>query len=369
MLQQCLEGVRVLDLSQYVPGPFATLILSDLGADVVKVEPPQGDPMAGFQPRDADGISPFYKQLNRNKTVVRLDLKGEEGKAAFTDMVAKADVVLESFRPGVLDRLGFGADRLREINPAIVHCALSGFGQNGPNRLRAGHDITYLALTGALAATGPAEAPAVPFPPAADHAGAVHAVIAILGALLRRQRTGEGGSLDVSLFESALHLSYLGLTLGRAGRLDREGDLLNGGAAFYRCYRCRDGRFAALGAIEPKFWQAFCTAVGRPDWIDRQAEPLPQTALAADVAEVFAARDLAEWEAVLGPVDCCFESVLEVERVPGHPHVVARGLIPAESPGDGAVDVLFPAFFDGAAPPPRRPLSGLNAQEILRKWS
>lgn len=369
MLQDCLEGVRVLDLSQYIPGPFATLLLADLGAEVVKIEPPHGDPMVSFGPRDPDGVSPFYKQLNRNKTVVHLDLKDAEGRDLFARMVAKADVVLESFRPGVLDRLGFGPDRLREINPRIVHCALSGFGQTGPNRLRAGHDMTYLALTGALAATGTAEAPAIPFPPIADHAGALHAVIGVLGALMRRQRTGQGGSLDMSLFEGALHLGYLAVTQGAMGGLKREGDMLNGGTAFYRCYRCRDGRFAALGAIEPKFWGLFCETVGRPDWIARQDEPMPQSDLIDQVAALFAEKDLAEWEALLGPVDCCFEPVLEPEQVPAHPHVRARGLIAPESQEDGARDILFPAYFDGQAPPPRRPMRPRSAAAVVDDWS
>lgn len=369
MLQDCLEGVRVLDLSQYIPGPFATLLLSDLGAEVIKIEPPHGDPMVSFGPRDDDGVSPFYKQLNRNKTVVRMDLKAEEGRALFAQMVAKADVVLESFRPGVLERLGFGPERLREINPGIVHCALSGFGQTGPYRLRAGHDMTYLALTGALAATGTDQGPAIPFPPVADHAGALHAVIGVLGALMRRQRTGKGGSLDISLFEGALHLSYLAVTLGQMGGLERERDLLNGGTAFYRCYRCRDGRFAALGAIEPKFWSLFCHTVGRPDWIDRQDEPIPQTALADEVAALFAEKDLSEWEALLGPVDCCFEAVLEPERVPHHPHVMERGFIAPESRNSRARDVLFPAYFDGQPPPQRRPLQEMDAAQVVQGWS
>lgn len=368
MLQDCLEGVRVLDLSQYIPGPFATLILADLGADVVKIEPPQGDPMVAFGPRDADGVSPFYKQVNRNKTVVRLDLKSTEGKAAFSRLVEGADVVLESFRPGVLDRLGFGPDRLRAIAPGLVHCALSGFGQDGPYRLRAGHDLTYMALSGCLAATGGAEAPAMPYPPLADHAGAMHAVMAVLGALLRRQRTGEGASLDVSLFESALHLGYLGLTLGGLGGVARETDLLNGGAAYYRCYRCADGRFAAIGAIEPKFWQAFCETVGRPDWVVRQGEPLPQTALIDEVATLFAGHDLAHWEALLGPVDCCFEPVLEAERVPDHPHVAARGLVAPPGDSGAARDVRFPAFWDGAPPPARRPLRQDTVEGVLARW-
>lgn len=369
MLQECLAGARVLDLSQYIPGPFATLLLADFGADVVKIEPPRGDPMRYFEPRDADGVSPLYKVVNRNKTVVRLDLKDPEGREAFTALVRKADVLLESFRPGVLERLGFGSDRLRALNPGLVHCALSGFGQTGPYRLRAGHDITYMGMAGVLAANGPAEGPPMmPFPPVADHASALHAVNAILAALVRKGRTGKGAYLDVSIFETALHLNYQVLTFGRDGGFGRESDLLNGGAACYRAYRCRDGRFAALGAIEAKFWQGFCEAVGKPEWTARQGDPLPQTGLIREVEALFATRPLAEWQAILDPVDCCFEAVANPQEVPSHPHVTARGLL-SVSEHDGAADIRFPAFVDGASPPPRRPHRDAAVTDVMRAWA
>lgn len=369
MLTECLQGTRVLDLSQYIPGPFATLLMADFGAQVVKIEPPQGDPMRAFGPRDADGLSPFYKVLNRNKTVVRMDLKSPEGKAQLRDMIAAADVVLESFRPGVMERLGFGPAALREINPGLVHCALSGFGQTGPHAFRAGHDMTYLSLTGGLAVNGPAAAPSIVFPPLADHAGAMHAVMAILAALVRKTRTGKGVTLDVSLFESALHIGYLGLTLGLRGGLSRETDLLNGGAAYYRIYQCADGRFAALAPIEEKFWRSFCLAVDRPDWITRQGEPVPQTDLTAEVAALFATRPLAEWETVLQPADCCFEPVLEPAEVGAHPQVKARGLVHVQGGSEPLADILFPAYADGAPPPPRRPHTESEAAGILAAWA
>lgn len=369
MLTDCLQGVRVLDLSQYIPGPFATLLMADFGAEVVKIEPLHGDPMRSFGPADADGISPFYKVLNRNKTVVRMDLKSVEGKAHLRDMVAAADVVLESFRPGVMERLGFGPQVLRQINPGLVHCALSGFGQTGPHALRAGHDMTYLALTGGLAVNGPAEAPSIVFPPLADHAGAMHAVMAMLAALVRKQRTGQGMTLDLSLFESALHLGYLGLTLDLRGGLGRETDLLNGGAAYYRIYRCADGRFAAFAPIEEKFWAAFCAAVDRPDWLNRQTEAFPQTALIADVAALFATRPLAEWEEILRAADCCFEPVLEPSDVAAHPQVAARGFVVQQGGADPLVDILFPAYADGAPPPPRHPYAESEASAVVAAWS
>ncbi len=358
MLADCLAGTRVLDLSQYIPGPFATLMLADLGARVVKVEPPAGDPMRSFGPLEADGTTPFYKALNAGKTVVRLDLKGD-GAAVLRDMVAEADVLLESFRPGVLDRLGFGWERLRAINPRLVHCALSGFGQTGPWRLRAGHDLTYVALTGGLALTGNEAAPAIPFPPLADHAGAVQAVVAILGALVRRGRSGQGAHLDVSLYESALAWQYMAL----GGHEPAGHGLLNGGAAYYRIYRTRDGGHLAVAPIEPKFWRAFCEAAGRPDLIGRQAEPLPQIDLIAEVAAIVAARPLDEWVRLLEPADCCVEPVLAPAAVPGLPHVAARGFA-----GCGG-QVITPVLLDGAAPRPRAPLVEVPAEAAPEAWA
>lgn len=355
----CLTGLKVLDLSQYVPGPFATLVLSDLGAEVVKIEPPAGDPMRVFGPLDADGTTPFYKALNAGKTLLRLDLKAAEGRAALTTLVRAADVLLESFRPGTLDRLGFGQAQLRELNPRLVHCALSGFGQDGPWRLRAGHDLSYVALTGGLALTGTREAPAIPFPPLADHAGAMQAVIAILAALVRRGITGAGASLDVSLFESALSWQYMAHGDPSPGR---ERDLLNGGAAFYRIYRTADGRFLAVAPIEPKFWQAFCEAAGRPDLIARQAEPLPQTALIEEVAALIASRNFAEWTALLEPIDCCVEPVLEPAEAAAAAHVVARGLL---GPGGR---ITTPVFVDGAAPARGMPPVEVAAESVIAAW-
>lgn len=368
MLSECLAGLRVLDLSQYVPGPFATLMLADLGAEVVKIEPPRGDPMRSFGPVDDDGLTPFYKLLNRGKTVVRVDLKSAAGAAALATIIQGADVLLESFRPGAMERLGFGGARLKSLNPRLIHCALSGFGQSGAWRLRAGHDLTYMALTGGLAVSGTAEEPVMTFPPLADHAGAMQAASAILAALLRRERTGRGAQLDISLYETALSWQYLALTPSRrtGTAIGRETQILNGGAAYYRVYRCADGRFAALGAIEPKFWQAFCDYVGRPDWIARQGEALPQTALVEEVAALFKTQPLAHWTALLEPADCCFEPVLPPQVVPDLAHVRARGLL--TEPGGGLVEMLFPALLDGQPQAPRRELAEETAEAVAARW-
>jgi alpha-methylacyl-CoA racemase len=368
MIADCLSGLKVLDLSMYIPGPLATLWLSDLGAEVVKVESPAGDPMRTMGPVDADGTTAFYKLANANKAIVTLDLKAPDGKARFTEMVAKADVLLEGFRPGVMERLGFDIKRLHEINPRLIHCALSGYGGTGPFATRAGHDVTYLAVTGLLAASGPAERPIMTFPPLADHAGAMLAVNTILAALLKRSGTGKGTTIDISLAEAAL--SWMGgiLTMAhRWGDPKREHDLINGGAACYRIYQTRDGRFAAIAALEEKFWISFCTTIGKPEWIARQNEPMPQAGLIGELAALFASRSLAEWTELLEPADCTFEPVLEPHEVASHPHHVERGFTHVSE--QGLVEVLLPVLMEGERPNRRKPLTWKAAEAVISGWS
>ena len=370
MMAECLSGTRVLDLSQYLPGPYATQMLADLGAEVIKVEPPAGDPMRGIGPRDADGVSAFYKLINAGKTVTHLDLKSDAGRAALGSLVRGADVLLESFRPGALSKLGFGAEALRELNPRLVHCALSGFGQSGPYAQRAGHDITYMALTGGLATSGMAERPVFAHPPTADFAGAMQATIAILAALLRRANTGQGSSIDVSLSEAVLAWQGVVLTgaLRAGGSASRGHGLLNGGAACYRLYETADGRFVALGALEEKFWANFCTALRRPEWIARQHEDLPQASLIADIAAVVRAETRDALTARLAGVDCCFQAVLEPGEVMRDQHIAARGLVHQVDEREPRVEVSFPAFFDAVQPGPRPPLRVRDATVMSAAW-
>jgi crotonobetainyl-CoA:carnitine CoA-transferase CaiB-like acyl-CoA transferase len=356
-----LSDLRVLDLSQYLPGPFAARLLADMGADVVKVEPPGGEPGRYFDLEGKPGVSPFWRVLNSSKTVVILDLKSDEGRQALSALIGGADVLLESYRPGVLDRLGFGNEALRRLNPRLVHCALSGYGQTGPARHASGHDINYQAITGGLNQCGTPERPVIPFPPMADYAGALQAVLTVLGALLGRTRSNEGCFVDVSMAESLLLWNAISFN----APMRRGEGLLNGGAAFYQIYAMADRRFITLSPLEPKFWDNFCNAVGHPEWIERRHEPLPQTALIAEVASVFASRPLAEWDAVLGPADCCYRAVLDLSEVAEHPQVRARGMIERQG---GFTDVLFPAFVDGAPPLPRIPPQEVAIDVVLARW-
>ncbi|MBM3566239.1 MAG: CoA transferase, partial [Alphaproteobacteria bacterium] len=330
MLKSWLSGVRVLDLGQYLPGPAAAQMLADMGADVLKVESPAGDPLRGLDPatgKDVAGVSPYYAAVNAGKRVASLDLKSAEGKGAFERLIAAADVLIESFRPGRLAKIGLGPDRLRALNARLVHVALSGYGQTGPLRDAAGHDLNYLAMTGALAASGPETAPAIAWPPVADHAAAMQAALCVLGALMGRAKTGKGAFVDASLAETVLSWQAWGLTAAAGPGVAREGAVLNGGAAYYRVYRAKDGKFISLGAIEPVFWRNFCRAVGRADWIGRQAESLPQTALTAEVAALVATATGDEWTKRLENADCCYHPVLDYAEVASAPHVAARGLV------------------------------------------
>lgn len=370
MLDDTLQGCRVLDLSQYLPGPYATRLLADLGADVVKVEPPGGDPMRTFLFLDDDGLSPLYKQVNAGKTVVRLDLKSEGGRARFSELASAADVLLESYRPGVMDRLGFSSDRLRSLNPRLIHCALSGFGQDGPASQRAGHDLTYMALSGMLHHTGTMETPVVPFPPVSDYASGQQAASLILAALLRRARQGAGCYIDTSIFETVLSWQSFGQAgIGRSGRsLEPGHGVITGGMACYQIYRTADQKFVVLGALEEKFWRAFCLAVARPDWIALQHEPMPQTALISELRALFASAPRASWVELLAVTDCCFEPLLAPEEVAGHPHVVSRRLVEAGQGQALPAEIRFPIKVDGAVPCQRKPLRQASVETVVADW-
>ena len=370
MTHDFLAGVRVLDLSQFTPGPYATLMLADLGADVLKVEPPAGDPQRIDGPLDSDGVSAWYKLMNRGKTVVRLDLKSAEGREAFAELLSMADVLLESYRPGVMDRLGFPRERLLGINPELVHCALSGWGQIGPYRLRVGHDLNYMAFGGGLAASGTAETPVMTSPPVADFASGLFAALAAVAALVGRKGRRRGAFLDVSLAETVLAWLSSDLTAALRPGFEprRAANASNGGLACYQIYRTADDRFLTLGIVEEKFWRNFCQAVGRSDWLPRQWEPMPQHGLIAELAALFRARPLGHWESLLSSIDTCFHAVLDHGEIRRHPHVAARRMVASEGGRDPFVEVLFPAWVDGEPPSARRPLREVSVAGALEAW-
>jgi crotonobetainyl-CoA:carnitine CoA-transferase CaiB-like acyl-CoA transferase len=315
-----LAGLRVLDLTRYIPGPWCTMLLGDLGADVVKVEePPVGDPTRAVPP-PAGEDSAVHAALNRNKRSIAVDLRHEQGAAVVRTLAASCDVLVEAYRPGVMERRGLAAEALMEANPRLVYCSLSGWGQEGPLSRRAGHDITYLARSGFLGADE------TRLPPAqlADMAGAFVAAIAILAALQARERSGRGQRVDASMFDGMLALMSVPAARRLAGGGD--GDELSGAFACYNVYRCRDGRRVAVGALEPKFWERLCGALGLPALARAQYDAGHQREMIEAVARVFATRDRDDWVERLAPHDACVEPVLGLEEALAQPQA-ARCLV------------------------------------------
>ncbi|ABS25738.1 CaiB/BaiF CoA-transferase family protein [Anaeromyxobacter sp. Fw109-5] len=368
-----LEGLRVLDLSRLLPGPFATLVLADLGADVVLVEDPRGGDALRRLPPLAGEASGAFHALNRNKCSVALDVRRPEGAAVFLRLARRADVVVESFRPGVLEGLGLGWTALRAANPRLVLCSITGYGQDGPYAARAGHDVDYLAVAGVLGLTGEPERPAVPGVQVADLAGGSWpAVAGILAALLRRATTGEGAHVDVSMAEGAVSLMTLPLAMAwaRGTPLERGRELLSGGAACYGVYRTSDGRFVALGALEPKFFAAFCAAAGRPELAPRQFEA-GGAGPRAELEALFASRTRDEWAALAAAHDVCLAPVLEGDEPRSDPHLVARGAfvqVPTPWEGRAIPGIATPVRLRGEqAPLAPAPRLGEHGESVLRE--
>ena len=373
-LADALRGIRVLDLSRLLPGPFLTMVLADMGADVVKIEDPKlGDYLRAFPPAKG-GMAGRFLAINRGKRSAALDLKAAPARDVFLKMVEQADVVVESFRPGVMDKLGIGYAQLCAKNPKIVLCSISGFGQTGPYVDRAGHDLNYIALAGVLAMTGPAGgAPQMPGVQIADLAGgALWGATAILGALVGRDRNGKGAHLDISMTEGSLAL--LAAELGNqdcGARPTRGTEMLNGAAACYGIYRTKDDRYLSVGALEPKFWIALNQAIGRAPNVAEIVDPKPegQAKTRAELQAIFETRTGAEWVTFFADKDCLVELVLELDEVPHHPLHRAREVFFEIDGGKGVgpiqqvrTPVGTPAH---ASPPPRL---GEHTRDVLREY-
>ena len=359
-----LRGIRILDLTQYIPGPMASLFLADMGAEVVKIEPPTGDEMQRIGPRDQAGNPIFYEALNAGKTAIRLNLKDMAERDLFYELVRGADVVIEGFRPTVLQRLGADWPVLSKINPRLIMCSISGFGAVSPLRDVAGHDGNYLALHGVMSRNGETQ-PAFYDPPVADIGGALFAAMSILGALHGRNRVGTGCAIDLALADTMMPMQMMQIAdFGANGTVPRPGGTyLNGGAAYYQVYHTADRRHVMLGAMEPKFWRNFCDAAGRPDLVARQSEAIPQHSLKADVAEIIARLTLDENRARFGSVDCCFSVVNDLEEALKSDHVAARRLVRTDP--SGQLQALYPGWFDGAPPELRTALAHSDARQII----
>jgi crotonobetainyl-CoA:carnitine CoA-transferase CaiB-like acyl-CoA transferase len=316
-LSGAFDGLDVVDLTRLLPGPFATLLLADLGADVVKIEAPDVGDYARAYPPFVEGRGVLFSALNRNKRSVSLDLKSDVGREAFRQMVVEADVVVESFRPGVLPRLGLAPDGLRALNDELIVCSISGYGREGPES--AAHDLNVIARAGLLhhnARSG--EPPAIPGFQVADLAGgALYAAFCLASALYARERGAGGCHLDVSMADGALSLMAPRIAMHAAGSREAPGEgLLDGGVPAYDLYETADGRYLAVGALEPEFWNAFVEALGREDLTGEglsrgdQGESVRQ-----EIAEAIGTRDLDHWRRVFAGVDACVEAVQTLDEV------------------------------------------------------
>jgi len=360
-----LANVRVLDLTRLLPGPVCTQHLADLGADVIKIE----DTGAG------DAVPPKLRALvNRNKRGIRLDLKQPEGANALLRLAHDADVLVEGFRPGVMQRLGLGYEAVAAINPRIVYCSITGYGQSGPDRDRPGHDLNYCAEAGVSDQIGSAHGPALSNVPVADlMGGALGAAMGILAALFDAARSGRGRHVDIAMADGALAHAVMPLAaLATHGATRRAGaDTLTGGLACYATYRTADDRWLAVGALERKFWDALCDAIERPDLkpMHRSGDAQGEAQARAELAALFATRPLAEWESRLRHAGCCASPVRTLEEALADPHFRARGMVvDSVHPAYGAVtQAALPVKMSGFAFALRRhaPRPGEHTAEVL----
>ena len=357
-----LSGIRILDLSRLLPGPYLTQLFLDLGAEVIKVETPLAGDHARLAPPEM-GLGKMYETINQGKKSLALNYRNPRGRELFMKLAATADVVLEGFRPTIAEKYGIGYQAVSAVKPDIVYCSLSGYGQEGPYQQRAGHDFNYLSIGGALSLNGrPGEKP-IPYGlPVADLSGGMLAAIAILGALVGRERSGQGMYLDMALLDGviswvtplALSAHFSGLEVG-AGTHP-----LLGGRAFFNIYETSDGKYLTLAAIEPHFWGDFCKTVGRPDLIERQFDP----AISPEVEAIFKQKTRAEWLTLFAGSDACVEPVNSIQEMLVDPQVQARGHVHMQ---DGQPVGMHSPFVFARQDRAPAPALGADTRALLRE--
>ncbi|HXH74330.1 MAG TPA: CoA transferase [Bacteriovoracaceae bacterium] len=329
-----LEGIKILDLTRLLPGPLCTLYLAELGAEVIKIEPPEGDYVRYIPPK-AKKNSYIFLQLNHNKKNKTFDLKDPEHRKEFLALVKDAQVVVESFRPGVTKSLGIDFEALKNINPSLVYCSITGYGQSGPYRDFAGHDINYLATSGILEQMGNL----ANFQIADLAGGSLSACVGILAALLDSQKNKRAHFIDVSMLDCVMGLNHVALAGYQSGRIDIPlgEDLLSGGFPFYGLFTTKDGRQFALGALEVKFWKNFCEATNKTEWIKWHSEPQRNyPRFKSEIAGLFLTRTMREWEDLLKDKECCGSSVLKFSEALMDPQVKSRQMLKEhQTPEDG----------------------------------
>jgi len=330
-----LEGIKVLDLSRLAPGPHCSMLLADFGADVTLVEAVPGSSAKlgsiGLRRSEAAEHAAAYNALGRGKKSIALNLKDEAAREVFYTLVKGADVVIEGFRPGVVKRLGVDYETLAGINPRIICCSISGFGQTGPYANLVGHDINYIAVGGALGVTGrPGQAPAIPVNLVADFAGGgLTAAFAICLAIIAREKTGRGQNVDIGMSDGVLSLMTSAFSqYFSMGMAIRPGEsLLNGASPFYNTYQCSDGRWFSIGSIEPHFYEALCRVLGTEDLLQKQFAQAEWPAMIERLAGIFKTKPADEWMAIMSQHDICAAPVLEMENVATNEHNLARGMV------------------------------------------
>lgn len=347
-----LKGLKVLDFSGLLPAPYGTRILADMGAEVLRIEAPtRPDMVRVMPPFDEQGLSAAHGSLNRNKSSLVVDLKTPQGIAIIKKLVEEYDIVVEQFRPSVMSRLGIGYDELKLINPRLIYCAVTGYGQKGAYKNRAGHDLNYLAIAGILDYTGRKNAGPMPLPvQAADVTGGLYAVTGILAAVIHRQKTGQGQFIDISLTDAAFSLQALTApaALMANHQPKPETDVLNGGT-FYDCYQTSDGRYLSIGGLEPQFFMAFANAIARPDLIslsirhDAEAVNIVKTA----ITEAIGQKTFSEWQAIFAPIEACVEPVLSFAEACEHPQILSRNMLVDVPTANGTTQkqIATPIFF------------------------
>ncbi|TVT88803.1 CaiB/BaiF CoA-transferase family protein [Pseudomonas sp. RGB] len=371
-----LASLKVLDFSTLLPGPFASLMLADMGAEVLRIESPTRVDLLRVLPPHDHGTSASHAYLNRNKRSLALDLKQAEALEIVRELVKDYDIVLEQFRPGVMERLGLGYAALKAINPRLIYVSITGYGQTGPYKDRAGHDINYLALAGIASHTGRQDSGPLPLGvQLADVAGgSLHAVVGLLAAVIARQHSGVGQHLDVSMTDCSFSLN----AMAGAGYLacgvepEWETQVLNGGS-FYDYYRTRDGRWMSVGSLEPAFMQQLCAALGRPELAAHGLSPRPeqQKALKLALQVEFEKRSFEQLCELFAGVDACVEPVLSLSEAVEHPQLKARTLISQVPRGDGSTQaqIACPLKFSEGLPEPRHigAAVGAHTDEVLEE--
>lgn len=355
-----LAGIRILDFSRLLPGPYLTLLLADLGAEVIKVETPLAGDYSRLAPPEL-GLGKLYEAVNQGKKSLALNYRKSRGRELFLRLVVTADVILEGFRPGRAKKYGVDYESIQAVKPDIVYCSLSGYGQEGPYKHRAGHDINYLAVGGAIALNARAGESPVPYGlPAADLSGGMLAAIAILGALVGRERAGQGMYLDMALLDGVVSwMSPLAISAHFNGLEVHGGSHpLLGGQACFNVYETADERYLTLAALEPSFWSTFCKTIKRTDLIKRQFDP----ALGSELAGIFHSHTQDEWLSLFDGHDVCIEPVNSVEEMLSHPQVQARGYVRYEQGKPVGMNSPFVFEHDGRSP---APTLGQHTRQLL----